>query len=223
MNKLLLVEEVPVSLIESEIIVEDKNNKKNYYIAGPFLEADVKNRNQRIYPRPVIEREVEKFNKEKIQHNRALGELKHPESTEIDPERASHLIKELKMEKNIAYGKALVLDTPTGKIVKSLLDAGVKLGVSSRGVGTIRESVVQPDYQLITIDIVTDPSAPSAFVEGIYESTKEWIIKDGIILEKDLEKNVESELNKKDSINEKPEEIALRMFKKFLNLLKESI
>lgn len=216
----LLLEEVPIDLIETEIIEESNQGKKNYYITGPFLEADIKNRNRRIYPKPIIEREVKKFNEEKIKTNRALGELKHPESIEVDPERASHLIKELRMEKNIAYGKALVLDTPTGKIVKSLLDAGVKLGVSSRGTGTIRESIVQPDFRLITIDIVTDPSAPSAFVEGIYESTKEWVIKDGIIMEKQLEENVEKVLNK---TNKKPEELALEAFKNFLNLLKESI
>jgi hypothetical protein len=219
---ILLVEEVPTDLLQQEVIVEETGKQKKYYIKGAYLEADVKNKNKRIYPKPIIEREVNKFIEEKISQRRALGELKHPDSIEVDPERASHLIEDLKMEKNIAYGKAVVLDTPMGKIVKSLIDEKVKLGVSSRGVGTLKESIVQPDYKLVTIDIVTDPSAPSAFVDGIMESTKEWIIKDGIITEKKLDElnnNINNIKNEKIDINE----ATLKIFKQFIDTLQESL
>jgi len=226
-NMNFLIEEVNLDLIENQII-EEENKPKKYIIKGPYLEADVKNRNKRIYPKPVIEKQVENF-QQLIKERRSLGELKHPDSIEIDPERASHLITKLEMNKNIAYGESVVLDTPTGKIVKALIDEGVKLGVSSRGYGSLKEGIVQPDYKLVTIDIVMNPSAPSAFVEGIVESAIEWVVKDGIILPKEAEL-LENEINKiKDEVKptnfdkDKYKEAAIKAFKLFLESLKEKL
>jgi hypothetical protein len=194
----LLHEEVDLESVDIEIVEEasdhpGKEKQKSYFISGPYLQAEVKNGNGRTYPKKVLESQVKAFNESRIAHNRAMGELGHPSTTEINLDRVSHLIKELKMDGNNGVGKALVMDTPMGKIAKSLIDAGVKLGVSTRGVGTLKENVVQNDFRLITVDIVADPSAPNAFVEGILESSKEWIIKDGVLTERDIDE-VEEEL-----------------------------
>lgn len=163
-----------------KIIKEDRaadGGGKSIYIEGPFLQAEVENRNKRVYRKPLIIREVNKFNEEKISKNRALGELDHPTSPQINLDRVSHKIELLEMRNDIGYGKAKVLDTPTGRILKTLLEEGIILGVSTRGVGTIDEKsgYVNDDFGLITIDAVADPSAPKAFVDAVMEN-KEWIM-----------------------------------------------
>jgi len=184
----LIREDIDLSLIESEIesVQEGMSKVKNFYIKGPFLQAEVTNGNKRVYPRAIIEKEVEAHLNTKIKENRALGELGHPPTSEINLDRVSHLIKELKMEGNTAIGKAQIMDTPCGKIAKSLMEAGVKLGVSSRGVGSLKNGVVQGDYRLICVDIVSDPSGPNCFVDGIMEN-KEWVMENGILVEKEIE------------------------------------
>lgn len=165
---------------------------KTYFIEGVFLQGEIKNRNGRIYPMEIMKKEVERYTKENIEKNRAYGELGHPDSPTINLDRVSHMIKELKLEGNNYVGKAKIMDTPYGKIVKSLIDEGANLGVSSRGMGSLRAKndgtqLVQGDFMLATAgDIVADPSAPDAFVRGVMEG-KEWVFVDGKFLEKDIE------------------------------------
>jgi hypothetical protein len=165
---------------------------KNYFIEGVFLQGEVKNRNGRIYPMEIMKKEVERYTRENIQKNRAYGELGHPDSPTINLDRVSHMIKELKLEGNSYVGKAKIMDTPYGKIVKSLIDEGANLGVSSRGMGSLKAKndgtqLVQDDFMLATAgDIVADPSAPDAFVRGVMEG-KEWVFVDGKFVEKDIE------------------------------------
>ena len=183
----------------AEYLVEETNGKKNYKIKGIFLQSDIKNRNGRVYPQEVLHKEVTRYNREFINKNRAFGELGHPDGPTVNLERVSHMIKALYPEGNNFIGEARVLDTPYGKIVKSLIDEGARLGVSSRGMGTLSNSqganVVNNDFYLATAaDIVADPSAPDAFVEGIMEG-KEWIWDNGILKEaqvKELKVQVES-------------------------------
>ena len=168
---------------EVKFLTEDSDGKKNHYIQGVFLQGEIKNRNGRVYPIDILEREVSRYNEQNIVKNRALGELGHPEGPTVNLDRASHKIESLIREGNNYIGKAKLLDTPMGQIAKSLLDEGVSLGVSSRGVGSLREmggaNYVRDDYQLATAaDIVADPSAPDAFVEGIMEG-KDWIWNSG--------------------------------------------
>ena len=177
--------------IESiKVITEEKNGKTNLYITGPFLQAEVTNRNGRCYPFPILEREVKKYNDKYITCGRALGELGHPDGPTVNLDRVSHMITSLKAEGNNFVGKAKILDTPMGNIAKSLLGEGVKLGVSSRGVGSIVErngvKYVGDDFMLSTAaDIVSDPSAPDAFVQGIMEG-KEWVWQNGKLAEQTL-------------------------------------
>lgn len=225
-QKQLFIEEVDVKVLETEIVEETleegKAPVKKYFISGPMIECDIENRNGRVYPLPVMQKEVKRFVTEKISSNRALGELGHPSTTEINLDRASHLIKEFHFDKNVVMGKAAILDTPMGKIAKALIDEGVKLGVSSRGTGTLKESTVQPDYNLIAVDIVSDPSAPSAFVDGILESKKEWIIENGILHEKQIEE-IEEELEEKVIWTpQQIEEAATEAFRKFLMKVREN-
>lgn len=185
----LIIETMDMDSVVNQIVTESVNNQqiKNYYLSGIHLQSEVKNGNGRIYPRTIIEREVKRLTEGKIKQNRLIGELEHPNSCSINLERVSHITKELRLEGNDVYGKSMLLDTPMGKIAKSLIDGGVKLGVSSRGVGTLKESIVQNDFALHCIDIVADPSAPQAFVNGILESKKEWVMENGILTEKELE------------------------------------
>ena len=176
---------------EVKFLTEDNNGKKTHYIQGVFLQGEIKNRNGRVYPIDILEREVGRYTTENISKNRALGELGHPEGPTVNLDRASHKIESLVREGNNYIGKAKLLDTPMGQIAKSLLDEGVSLGVSSRGVGSLREmggaNYVRDDYQLATAaDIVADPSAPDAFVEGIMEG-KEWVWDNGLLKEKEIE------------------------------------
>ena len=171
-----------------EILTEGKN--KELKIKGVFMQAETKNRNGRLYPLKILTKEVARYNKELIQKNRAFGELGHPEGPTVNLDRVSHIIEELYPEGNNIIGKAKILDTPNGKIVKELLKVGAKLGVSSRGMGTLEKrgqiNVVKDDFYLATAgDIVADPSAPEAFVEGIMEG-KEWIWDNGILKEADV-------------------------------------
>jgi len=171
---------------------DDNGKAKAFRIKGPFLQAEVKNRNGRIYEKNLLMREVECFNKEKIKEKRSFGELDHPPSPTVNLERVSHLIESLSMEGNNGIGVAKILDTPKGRIAHTLLEAGTKLGVSTRGVGSLNGPKVNDDFKLITVDIVADPSAPDAFVDGILEN-KEFIINNNRIVEKavdTLENNV---------------------------------
>ena len=170
---MLLVE----SNYQTEVLTEGEGNSKNWYINGIFMQADVVNRNRRMYPDAIVNPQVDWYIKEYVSTSRALGELDHPDTPKIDLNRASHLITEVKKDGSNYIGKAKVLDTPTGNLVKGLLSGGVKLGVSSRGMGSVQPdrngvSVVQPDFKLATVDIVYQPSAPEAFVEGLMESDK---------------------------------------------------
>ena len=173
---------------EVEYITEEKENGgKNYKIRGIFMQADIKNRNGRIYPMEVLDEEVKNYNKKFIEQNRAFGELGHPEGPTVNLERVSHMITSLKPDGKNFIGEAKIMDTPMGKIVKNLMDEGAKLGVSSRGMGSLRQkggaNVVSDDFYLATAaDIVADPSAPNAFVEGIMEG-KEWVWNNGALVE----------------------------------------
>ena len=173
-----------------QVLEEGAGGKKEMKIQGVFMQAETKNRNGRIYPAEVLQKEVKRYNTELVEKKRAFGELGHPEGPTVNLDRVSHLIEELKPDGNNIVGKAKILDTPNGKIVKELLNAGAKLGVSSRGMGTLEKkgqtNYVKDDFYLATAgDIVADPSAPEAFVEGIMEG-KEWIWDNGIIKEAEI-------------------------------------
>ena len=179
----LIAEEIT----DVQFLEEEKEGKKNYFIEGIFLQAELKNRNNRMYPLATLQKEVAKYNENYIQSGRALGELGHPDGPSINLDRVSHKIISLKEDGNNFIGKAKLLDTPMGRIAKDLLGEGVKLGVSSRGMGSIRKeencNVVMDDFMLATAaDIVADPSAPDAFVNGIMEG-KEWVWDNGVLKE----------------------------------------
>jgi len=200
-----------------QAIVEGNGDSKKLYIEGVFLQSELKNRNGRVYPFSVLEREVNRYNEEYVKTKRALGELGHPDGPTVNLDRVSHRITELRAEGTNFYGKAQILDTPMGKIAKSLLEEGVQLGVSSRGMGSIdkREntSYVMDDFMLATAaDIVADPSAPDAFVNGIMEG-KEWIWDNGILKEAKVAKYQKylSESNRRNL-----EERTLQVFQNFL-------
>ena len=179
----LIAEEIT----DVQFLEEEKEGKKNYFIEGIFLQAELKNRNNRMYPLATLQKEVAKYNENYIESGRALGELGHPDGPSINLDRVSHNIISLKEDGNNFIGKAKLLDTPMGRIAKDLLGEGVKLGVSSRGMGSIRKeencNVVMDDFMLATAaDIVADPSAPDAFVNGIMEG-KEWVWDNGVLKE----------------------------------------
>jgi len=203
---------------EVSYIVEAKDDgSKNYTIEGVFAQAEQTNRNGRIYPKPILEQAVHKYVTEQVKTQRAVGELNHPAGPIINLDKVSHRITELKWKGNDVVGKALILDTPNGKIVKGLLDGGVKLGVSTRGMGTLESkngvNMVKGDYIMSTVDIVQDPSAPSAFVNGIMEGV-EWIWNNGILEAQDIEviKNTIDNTRKEDLA-----EVQIKIFKDFLN------
>ena len=206
--------------IESiEVLTEDKaNGKKDYKIRGVFMQADIKNRNGRVYPVETLAKEVRRYTNEFINKKRAFGELGHPDGPTVNLERVSHMITSLKPEGKNFIGEAKVMDTPYGKIVKNLIDEGAQLGVSSRGMGSIQQSqgrnVVGKDFYLATAaDIVADPSAPDAFVEGIMEG-KEWVWDNGIL------KSMEVEQYKEEIERTKRKELAevkANIFKDFLS------
>ena len=166
------------------------NGDKNYFIEGVFMQSDVKNKNGRIYPKNTLAKETGRYITEYVNKGRALGELNHPTGPTVNLDRVSHIVKELYEDGKNVYGKAKVLDTPMGKIVKNLIDEGAQLGVSTRGMGSLKSKngyqEVQEDFMLAAIDIVADPSAPNAFVNGIMEG-REWVFNNGIWAERELE------------------------------------
>jgi hypothetical protein len=202
------------------IVEENKDGKKDYFIEGIFMQAEIKNRNGRIYPKEVIQTEVKRYNKEFVKQDRAFGELGHPEGPTINLDKVSHMITKLEEDGNNYVGRAKILSTPNGQIVKNLIDDGAKLGVSSRGLGSLESKgnaqYVKDDFQLATAaDIVADPSAPEAFVEGIMEGV-EWVYESGILKAKDLDK-MQSEL-KTARLNQL-EETKLKLWKRFVENL----
>lgn len=216
-----------MKLIREEVesvkfLVEQKNGKKSLYIEGVFLQGDIKNRNGRMYPMETLRKEVARYNESNIQSGRALGELGHPDGPTVNLDRVSHKIVSLRESGSNFIGKAKILSTPMGKIASSLIDEGVKLGVSSRGIGSLQMNkegcnIVGSDFMLATAaDIVADPSAPDAFVEGIMEG-KEWIWDGGILREK-LAEQTQRKINT--LVDQKRlEEHKLSLFNDFLSNL----
>ena len=208
------------SIEDIDYLIEDGDGKKNYKIRGTFLQAEIKNRNGRIYPMHILEKEVGRYNKEYIQKNRAFGELGHPDGPTVNLERVSHMITNLHPDGTNFIGEAKILDTPYGKIVKNLIDEGAKLGVSSRGMGSLvpmrGAQVVKDDFYLATAaDIVADPSAPNAFVEGIMEG-KEWVWDNGAVKEMDIDA-YKRELDRKYKFAQAREEKAVEIFENFMS------
>ena len=204
-----------------EVITEAKENGgKNYFIEGVFMQSEAKNRNGRIYPKPIMERAVDKYVKEQVMTKRAVGELNHPDGPTVNLDKVSHLIENLSWQGNDVVGKARILDTPNGQIVKGLLDGGVRLGVSTRGMGSLENRngtmYVKDDFILNTVDIVQDPSAPTAFVNGIMEGV-EWVWNNGVIEAREIER-METEIKKAPRAD--LYETQTREFKNFLSLLK---
>lgn len=203
---------------EIQVLTEENEpGKKNYFIEGIFLMCDQKNRNGRVYTFEMMDKKVKEYNNSFVKQKRAFGELGHPEGPTINLERVSHMITDLYSDKKNFIGRAKIMDTPYGKIVKNLIDEGAKLGVSSRGIGSLEEkngvNYVKDDYQLATAaDIVADPSAPEAFVRGIMEG-KEWIYESGRLVQKDIE---EIKKSIKTASSRKLEEAKIKAFEKFL-------
>ena len=182
---------ISVEIQDAEYLVEDVGGKKNYKIKGVFLQSDIKNRNGRVYPKQIMMKEVNRYQKEFVEKKRAFGELGHPDGPTVNLERVSHMITNLQQDGSNFIGEAKIMNTPYGKIVKGLIDEGAQLGVSSRGMGSLEQrngaNYVKNDFMLATAaDIVADPSAPDAFVQGIMES-KEWVWDNGRLVERDVE------------------------------------
>ncbi len=198
-----------------------ENGKKNLYITGPFLVYDKPNKNNRMYTKDILSNEVKRYNEEYVKTNRALGELGHPDTPSINLERVSHKIVELTDNGEAFIGKALILDTPYGQIVKNFMDSGVNLGVSSRGMGSLQPTkegynIVQDDFRLATAaDIVADPSAPGAFVNGIMEN-KEWLFVEGRFVEVDID-NAKRQI--KQASRKDIEQVAFNLFENYLRKL----
>jgi len=207
-------------ITSAEMLVEETNGKKDYKIKGVFLQSNIKNRNGRIYPKEILVKEVNRYNKEFINKKRAFGELGHPDGPTVNLERVSHMITKLYPDGDNFIGEAKIMNTPYGKIVKGLIDEGAQLGVSSRGMGSLvnrdGKNYVKDDFYLATAaDIVADPSAPDAFVEGIMEG-KEWVWENGALIEKDIEAwRMEIYKAKKIELDEKK----LKVFESFLKKL----
>lgn len=205
-----------------KVITEDKSGGKNYFIEGIFMQAELKNRNGRSYPKEMLQKEISRYVTEYVQKNRAFGELGHPDGPTINLDRVSHMVVSLEEDGNNFIGKAKILtDLPNGKIVKALIDAGASLGVSSRGMGSLRTEghdiqIVQDDFYLVTAgDIVADPSAPDAFVNGIMEG-KEWVWDNGLIKEKTIAQ-YKREITKAPA--KKIQEVSVKAFENFLKKL----
>ena len=202
------------------IVEKNEKGEKSYIIEGVFAQAEQKNRNGRVYPRKVMESAVAKYVDEQVSKNRAVGELNHPEGPTVNLDKVSHLITDLHFEGNDVIGKASILDTPMGQIVKGLLEGGVNLGVSTRGMGSLEQrggvAYVGEDFMLSTVDIVQDPSAPSAFVNGIMEGV-DWVWNNGILTPQEIEK-IETEI--KTAPKKFAYETSVREFKNFLSLIK---
>lgn len=208
-------------LVESvNYLTEEKDGKKTLYIEGPFLVAETKNKNNRIYKEDVMRKEVHRYTEEYINKNRAFGELGHPDTPSINLDRVSHLNVGLRQEGNVWIGKAKILETPMGNIARNLIEGGAQLGVSSRGMGSLKTidgvNVVQGDFYLATAaDIVADPSAPGAFVQGIMEG-KEWMLVDGVWTEMQHEKAIKQI---RQASKQEIEAVSLQIFENFLKKL----
>lgn len=207
---------------EIKVIKEDADNAaKNYYIEGVFMQAELKNRNGRMYPQDMLQREIDRYVTEYVDKKRAFGELGHPDGPTINLDRVSHMITELRAEGTNFYGKAKILSTPNGNIVKALIDEGARLGVSSRGMGSIRTEgvdvqIVQDDFYLATAaDIVADPSAPDAFVNGIMEG-KEWVWHNGILQERHVA-NIKNKIKK--APKKEIKKVTIEAFEEFMKKL----
>ena len=206
---------------EAKPLIESKDNgKKDYFIEGVFMQADIKNRNGRVYPKEIMDKEVKRYIKEFVNEQRAFGELGHPEGPTINLDKVSHMITELNEDGTNWVGKAKILSTPNGEIVKNLIDDGAKLGVSSRGLGSLEQKsdaqYVKSDFQLATAgDIVADPSAPDAFVDGIMEGV-EWIMDNGILKRQEMESMREVLKNEKQI---RLEETKINLWKTFVKNL----
>jgi hypothetical protein len=208
--------------LDVQVLTEGAGKEKQYFIEGVFLQGGIKNKNGRLYPVEVLRREVDRYTKEYVDSNRALGELGHPTNPSINLDRVSHKIISLREDGNNIIGRAKIMDTPFGKIVKNLMDEGVKLGVSSRGLGSLQEKdgvkIVCEDFRLITAaDIVADPSAPDAFVTNLMEN-KEWVWENGKLIEREVEvKNIINTTSKKGKLNE---ENLIKIFEYILSQIK---
>ena len=202
------------------LVEKKEDGSKSHMIEGIFAMAESKNRNGRIYPKAVMESAINKYVKEQVSKDRAVGELNHPEGPTVNLDKVSHKITELQMDGNNVMGKARILETPMGKIVKGLLDGGVQLGVSTRGMGSLEQRdnamIVKDDFMLNTVDIVQDPSAPQAFVNGIMEGV-DWIWNNGILEAQEIEK-IETEIKRAPRAD--LYETQVREFKNFLSLMK---
>ena len=218
-----LISEYTESDLEYIVEADEKTGKKNYKIQGIFAQANVKNRNGRIYPKPIMEKALGRYIDTQVSKGRAVGELNHPEGPTVNLDRVSHKIESLEMDGDNVVGKASILETPMGQVVKGLLDGKVNFGVSTRGMGSLKQNgntmVVNDDYLLNAIDIVQDPSAPSAFVNGIMEGV-EWVWNNGIIEARTIEQ-METEIKKAPRAD--LYETQVREFKNFLSLLKQSL
>ena len=209
-----------------ECIVEKKEDgSKKYAIEGVFMQSESKNRNGRIYPKKIMENAVSKYVDEQVSQNRAVGELNHPEGPTVNLDKVSHLITDLRWEGNDVVGKASILDTPMGQIVKGLLEGGVNLGVSTRGMGSLESrggvNYVGSDFTLSTVDIVQDPSAPNAFVNGIMEGV-EWVWSNGILTAQEICEEQETEINLAPRIVKGEYAPQVREYKNFLSSLKKN-
>lgn len=215
-----LISEYNDYAISPVIIEQNENGEKEYYIEGVFMQSEIKNRNGRVYPKNIMEKEVGRYRKEFIDKDRAFGELGHPEGPTINLDRVSHLITSLEEDGDNYVGRAKILSTPNGQIVRSLIKDGAKLGVSSRGLGSLESKgdaqYVKGDFQLATAaDIVADPSAPEAFVEGIYEGV-EWVMENGLLKAVELEA-MQREIRTVQA--SKIEETKLNLWKRFVESL----
>jgi hypothetical protein len=214
---------------ECAVLTEaNEDGKKNYFIEGIFMQGDIKNRNGRIYPSTVLEKEMKRYDDQFIKTKRALGELGHPDGPSINGDRVSHLITEMKRDGSNFVGKAKILGTPMGQIVKTFMDEGVKIGVSTRGLGSVKQTregimEVQDDFHLSTVDIVTDPSGPNCFVNGIMENTEyfydiasgTWRAQEAI---QEMVKEVKQEYKR--TVRRIDENTAARMFERFVDSLR---
>ena len=200
---------------------KSENGSKRHFIEGVFMQSEEKNRNGRIYPKAIMEKAVDRYVTEQVKTGRAVGELNHPEGPTINLDKVSHIIEGLDWKDNDVVGKARILETPMGNIVKGLLEGGVRLGVSTRGMGSLEEKngvmYVKDDFYLSTVDIVQDPSAPTAFVNGIMEGV-DWVWNNGMIQPQVIER-METEIKKASRKN--LYEVQIREFKNFLSLLKQ--
>ena len=202
------------------IVEENEKGQKEYFIEGIFMQSEIKNRNGRVYPKEVMQKEVKRYNKEFVEKDRAFGELGHPEGPTINLDKVSHMITKLEEDGNNYVGRAKILSTPNGQIVRNLIDDGAKLGVSSRGLGSLEQKggaqYVKDDFQLATAgDIVADPSAPEAFVNGIMEGT-EWVYENGLLTARQFDE-MQTEIRSAKSNN--LEEVTIKQWKRFVESL----